>query len=76
MNKNDVEFLFEEDVQEENQDEEFIKDPSLDNVFPDKDIDIDRLLNKFEEETKDFAEKEEKEKKNEIKEKKEPKMKL
>lgn len=76
MNKNDVEFLFEEDVQEENQDEEFIKDPSLDNVFPDKDIDIDRLLNKFEEETKDFAEKEEKEEKSEVKEKKEPKMKL
>ena len=76
MNKNDVEFLFEEDVQEENQDEEFIKDPSLDNVFPDKDIDIDRLLNQFEEETKDFAEKEEKEEKSEVKEKKEPKMKL
>ena len=76
MNKNDVEFLFEEDVQEENQDEEFIKDTSLDNVFTDKDIDIDRLLNKFEEETKDFAEKEEKEEKSEVKEKKEPKMKL
>ena len=76
MNKNDVEFLFEEDVQEENQDEEFIKDPSLDNVFPDKDVDIDRLLNKFEEETKDFTEKEEKEEKKEVKEKKEPKMKL
>ena len=77
MNKNDVEFLFEEDVQEENQDEEFIKDPSLDNVFPDKDVDIDRLLNKFEEETKDFAEKEEMDKTvTKEKPKKEPKMKL
>ena len=35
--------------------EEYIKDPSLDDVFPDKnDVDIDRLLNKFEEETKEY----------------------
>ena len=35
--------------------EEYMKDPSLDDVFPDKnDVDIDRLLNKFEEETKEY----------------------
>ena len=35
--------------------EEYIKDPSLDDVFPDKnDVDIDRLLDKFEEETKEY----------------------
>ena len=57
MKNNDVELLFEDDedvkvnnkVEETSTDEEFVKDPSLENVFPDKkDIDIDRLLNKFE----------------------------
>lgn len=49
--------------------EEFMKDPSLDDVFPDKnDVDIDRLLNKFEEETKDYDDSEGLEK-NEVLEK-------
>ena len=46
-----------EEIQEEiRQTEEYVKDPSLDDVFPDKhDIDIDRLLNKFEAETEEYA---------------------
>ena len=61
MKDDEVEVLFEdeEDIELENKrktvkhddnDEDFIKDPSLNDVFPDKeDVDIDRLLNKFEE---------------------------
>lgn len=48
--KDDIELLFDE----ENEDEEFVKDTSLEDVFPDKqDVDIDRLLNKFEEDNKE-----------------------
>lgn len=67
MKNDDIEVLFEdeEDIelnkQAENEtvvqqnEEDFVKDPSLDDVFPDKkDVDIDRLLNKFEEDTKDY----------------------
>ena len=67
MKNDDIEVLFEdeEDIelskQTENKtvvqqnEEDFVKDPSLDDVFPDKkDVDIDRLLNKFEEDTKDY----------------------
>ena len=67
MKNDDIEVLFEdeEDIelskQTENEtvvqqnEEDFVKDPSLDDVFPDKkDVDIDRLLNKFEEDTKDY----------------------
>lgn len=67
MRNDDIEVLFEdeEDIelskQTENEtvvqqnEEDFVKDPSLDDVFPDKkDVDIDRLLNKFEEDTKDY----------------------
>ena len=67
MKNDDIEVLFEdeEDIelskQTENEtvvqqnEEAFVKDPSLDDVFPDKkDVDIDRLLNKFEEDTKDY----------------------
>ena len=64
MKDDEVEVLFEdeEDIELEKKrklvipddnDEDFIKDPSLNDVFPDKkDVDIDRLLNKFEEESK------------------------
>ena len=64
MKNNDVELLFEDEedvkmnnkVEETSTDEEFVKDPSLENVFPDKkDIDIDRLLSKFEEETEEYV---------------------
>lgn len=97
-NDNDnVELLFEDEediemnkVAEEvpANDEDFVKDPSLNDVFPDKkDIDIDRLLSKFEEETEEFADEveeapleektEEKPEKQEDKKKKKPnKMKL
>ena len=66
MKRDDIELLFEdeEDVkisQESSkeminqQNEEFIKDPSSGDIFIEKkDIDIDRLLNKFEEETKEY----------------------
>ena len=67
MKNNDIELLFEdeEDIElsqkaesemaSQQSEENFIKDPSLDDVFPDKkDIDIDRLLNKFEEDTKEY----------------------
>lgn len=67
MKNDDIEVLFEdeEDIelskQTENEtvvqqnEEDFVKDPSLDDVFPDKkDVNIDRLLNKFEEDTKDY----------------------
>ena len=67
MKNDDIEVLFEdeEDIelskQTENEtvvqqnEEDSVKDPSLDDVFPDKkDVDIDRLLNKFEEDTKDY----------------------
>lgn len=67
MKNDDIEVLFEdeEDIElskpTENEtvvqqnEEDFVKDPSLDDVFPDKkDVDIDRLLNKFEEDTKDY----------------------
>lgn len=92
MKNDDVELLFEdeEDIKmnkaEEvpaSDEENFVKDPSLDNVFPDKkDIDIDRLLSKFEEETEEFADDteetplEENEEKKENKDKKSNKMKL
>ena len=62
MKDDEIEVLFEdeEDIELEkkrkeaqktkNNDEDFVKDPSLNDVFPDKDdVDIDRLLNKFEE---------------------------
>ena len=64
MKDDEVEVLFEdeEDIELEKKrklvipddnDEDFIKDPSLNDVFPDKkDVDIDRLLNKFEEVSK------------------------
>ena len=64
MKDDEVEVLFEdeEDIELEKKrklvipddnDEDFIKDPSLNDVFPDKkDVDIDRLLNKFEEASK------------------------
>ncbi len=64
MKDDEVEVLFEdeEDIELEKKrklvisddnDDDFIKDPSLNDVFPDKkDVDIDRLLNKFEEESK------------------------
>ena len=64
MKNNDVELLFEDEedvkmnnkVEETSTDEEFVKDPSLENVFPDKkDIAIDRLLSKFEEETEEYV---------------------
>ena len=67
MKNDDIEVLFEdeEDIELNKQagnetivqqsEEDFVKDPSLDDVFPDKkDVDIDRLLNKFEEDTKDY----------------------
>ena len=66
MKRDDIELLFEdeEDVkisQESSkeminqQNEEFIKDPSSGDIFIEKkDIDIDRLLNKFEEEIKEY----------------------
>ena len=67
MKNNDIELLFEdeEDIElsqkaesemaSQQSEENFIKDPSLDDVFPDKkDVDIDRLLNKFEEDTKEY----------------------
>ena len=66
MKRDDIELLFEdeEDVkisQESSKEminqpnEEFIKDPSSGDIFIEKkDIDIDRLLNKFEEETKEY----------------------
>ena len=65
MNKDDAELLFEdeEDIElnkktetiTQKNEEEFIKDTSLDDIFPDKkDVDIDNLLIKFEEETKDY----------------------
>lgn len=96
MKNNDVELLFEDEedvkmnnkVEETSTDEEFVKDPSLENVFPDKkDIDIDRLLSKFEEETEEYVDdvkeasleekKEEKpEKQDDKKNKKSNKMKL
>ena len=45
--KDDIELLFEDE------EDEFIKDPSLDDVFPDKnDVHYDRLLNKYEENKK------------------------
>ncbi len=62
MKDDEIEVLFEdeEDIELEKKrkeaqktkdnDEDFVKDPSLNDVFPDKDdVDIDRLLNKFEE---------------------------
>ena len=64
MKDDEVEVLFEdeEDIELEKKrklvisddnDDDFIKDPSLNDVFPDKkDVDIDRLLNKFEEVSK------------------------
>ena len=64
MKDDEVEVLFEdeEDIELEKKrklvisddnDKDFIKDPSLNDVFPDKkDVDIDRLLNKFEEVSK------------------------
>lgn len=92
MKNNDVELLFEDDedvkvnnkVEETSTDEEFVKDPSLENVFPDKkDIDIDRLLSKFEEETEEYADdvkeaslEEKPEKQDDKKNKKPKKMKL
>ena len=65
MNNDDVELLFgddednkvnEETSKKENaQTEDFIKDPSFDSAFPDKkEIDINHLLNKFEEETNEY----------------------
>ena len=65
MNNDDVELLFEdeEDIKlneeaskkENTKTEDFVKDPSLDNVFPDKkEIDINHLLNKFEEKTNEY----------------------
>lgn len=61
MKDDEIEVLFEdeEDIElnkkridsekkMENNDDEFVKDPSLDDVFPDKeDVNIDRLLNEF-----------------------------
>ena len=45
--KDDIELLFEDE------EDEFIKDPSLDDVFPDKnDVHYDRLLNRYEENKK------------------------
>ena len=62
MKDDKIEVLFEdeEDIELEkkrkeaqnikNNEDDFVKDPSLNDVFPDKDdVDIDRLLNKFEE---------------------------
>lgn len=67
MKNDDIELLFEDEedielsqkaeseIASQQSEENFIKDPSLDDVFPDKeDIDIDRLLNKFEEDTKEY----------------------
>ena len=67
MKNDDIELLFEDEEDtilnqqaesetvSQQSEESFIKDPSLDDVFPDKeDIDIDRLLNKFEEDTKEY----------------------
>lgn len=66
MKRDDIELLFEDEedvkISQEfskeminQQNEEFIKDPSSGDIFIEKkDIDIDRLLNKFEEETKEY----------------------
>lgn len=64
MKNDDIEFLFddEETIDDKANEvvetkEEYIKDPSLDDVFPDKaDVDVNRLLNKFEAATQEYAE--------------------
>ena len=76
MKNDDIEFLFDEadTVDEEKvqflEQEEYIKDPSLDDVFPDKyDVDVNRLLNKFEKATQEYASKDsDKKDENKIKE--------
>ncbi len=49
MHKND-EYLFDDEERSELEDKDYMKDPSLDDLFPDKkDVDIDRLLRNYEE---------------------------
>lgn len=49
MHKND-EYLFDEEERSELEDKDYMKDPSLDDLFPDKkDVDINRLLRNYEE---------------------------
>ena len=83
MKNDDIEFLFDEadTVDEEKvqflEQEEYIKDPSLDDVFPDKyDVDGNRLLNKFEKATQEYASKDsDKKDENKIKEDKKTEIK-
>ena len=83
MKNDDIEFLFDEadTVDEEKvqflEQEEYIKDPSLDDVFPDKyDVDVNRLLNKFEKATQEYASKDsDKKDENKIKEDKKTEIK-
>lgn len=49
MHKND-EYLFDDEERSELEDKDYMKDPSLDDLFPDKkDVDINRLLRNYEE---------------------------
>ena len=49
MHKND-EYLFDDEERSKLEDKDYMKDPSLDDLFPDKkDVDIDRLLRNYEE---------------------------
>ncbi len=69
MKDEEIEVLFEDEedielakkrkeaLEDTDSDTDFIKDPSLDNVFPDKDdINMDRLLNEFEKSNDDLEE--------------------